>query len=392
MLDPHTISTIKSTIPALLATGSSLTAYFYDRMFTHNPELKNIFNMSNQHNGKQREALFNTLCACATHIENLSVLQPVIEKIAQKHASLAIQPNDYEIVGKHLLATLEEKLSPGTTVLTAWGEAYRILASLFITREEEIYRESEGKPGGWRGLRSFYISKIDTQSEKIKSFILTPTDGLPVADYCAGQYLSVWLRTASGQQIRQYSLTQSPNGKDYRIAVRHADNGKVSGWLHQQAKTGDELLLTPPAGDFFLDVQTDTAIALISAGAGQTPMLSMLDVLVRQQHPKTIWWFHATDNGRQHAFDKEVTEKGAGLATFSQCIWYNSPLPQDNDRYHREGLMELMPYRHEISDPDMQFYLCGPTGFMQSVTQQLMATGISRQRIHYETFGPHQVI
>ena len=52
MLDAQTIATVKATIPLLVETGPKLTAHFYDRMFTHNPELKEIFNMSNQRNVK----------------------------------------------------------------------------------------------------------------------------------------------------------------------------------------------------------------------------------------------------------------------------------------------------------------------------------------------------
>ncbi len=72
MLDAQTIATVKATIPLLAATGPKLTAHFYDRMFTHNPELKEIFNMSNQRNGDQREALFNAIAAYASNIENLA--------------------------------------------------------------------------------------------------------------------------------------------------------------------------------------------------------------------------------------------------------------------------------------------------------------------------------
>ncbi|GGK27721.1 hypothetical protein GCM10007987_09330 [Aliivibrio fischeri] len=45
MLNKNTIDIVKSTIPLLAETGPALTAHFYDRMFTHNPELKDIFNM-----------------------------------------------------------------------------------------------------------------------------------------------------------------------------------------------------------------------------------------------------------------------------------------------------------------------------------------------------------
>lgn len=113
MLDAQTIATVKATIPLLVETGPKLTAHFYDRMFTHNPELKEIFNMSNQRNGDQREALFNAIAAYASNIENLPALLPAVEKIAQKHTSFQIKPEQYNIVGEHLLATLDEMFSQG---------------------------------------------------------------------------------------------------------------------------------------------------------------------------------------------------------------------------------------------------------------------------------------
>ncbi len=113
MLDAQTIATVKATIPLLVETGPKLTAHFYDRMFAHNPELKEIFNMSNQRNGDQREALFNAIAAYASNIDNLPALLPAVEKIAQKHTSFQIKPEQYNIVGSHLLATLDEMFSPG---------------------------------------------------------------------------------------------------------------------------------------------------------------------------------------------------------------------------------------------------------------------------------------
>jgi nitric oxide dioxygenase len=145
MLDAQTIATVKATIPLLVETGPKLTAHFYDRMFTHNPELKEIFNMSNQRNGDQREALFNAIAAYASNIENLPALLPAVEKIAQKHTSFQIKPEQYNIVGSHLLATLDEMFSPGQEVLDAWGKAYGVLANVFINREAQIYSENASK-------------------------------------------------------------------------------------------------------------------------------------------------------------------------------------------------------------------------------------------------------
>ena len=110
---------------------------------------------------------------------------------------------------------------------------------------------------------------------------MEPVDGQRGADYQPGQYLAVWLKPEDFeyQEIRQYSLTRTPNGKGYRIAVKRENGGQVSSWLHNAAKEGDVVYLAAPAGDFFLNVTPQTPVTLISGGVGQTPMLAMLETL-----------------------------------------------------------------------------------------------------------------
>ncbi|CAI1087237.1 NO-inducible flavohemoprotein [Serratia grimesii] len=396
MLDSKTIATVKSTIPLLAATGPKLTAHFYDRMFEHNPELKDVFNMNNQRNGDQRQALFDAICAYASNIENLAALLPAVERIANKHTSLNIQPDQYHIVGGHLLATLDEMFSPGQEVLDAWGKAYGVLANVFIQREDQIYQASAAADGGWRDLRAFRIVKKQPQSDVICSFVLAPVDGGRVIDFKPGQYLAVYIKHDSmeNQEIRQYSLTTSPNGEYYRIAVKREDQGKVSNFLHQQAKEGDVIYIAPPHGDFFLDAQPDTPVALISAGVGQTPMLGMLNTLHDNQHPADIHWLHAAENGSVHAFADEVADIAQRMPNLRRHVWYNQPGADDVEGrdYQSRGLMNLSALRETLSTPQMHYYFCGPVPFMQYVAKQLLEMGVDADRIHYECFGPHKVM
>lgn len=396
MLDAQTIATVKATIPLLVETGPKLTAHFYDRMFAHNPELKEIFNMSNQRNGDQREALFNAIAAYASNIENLPALLPAVEKIAQKHTSFQIKPEQYNIVGAHLLATLDELFSPGQEVLDAWGKAYGVLANVFINREAEIYQQNASKTGGWEGTRAFRITRKAPRSALITSFDLEPVDGQPVADYQPGQYLAIWLKPEGFeyQEIRQYSLTRKPNGKSYRIAVKRENGGQVSNWLHAAAQEGDIVHLAAPAGDFFLDVTAQTPVTLISGGVGQTPMLAMLETLAKTQHAAQVNWLHAAENGDVHAFADEVAALGATLPAFRSHVWYRTPTAADRQaaRFNSEGLMKLSGLADALRDPQMQYYLCGPVVFMQFAAKQLVALGVSGENIHYECFGPHKVL
>jgi nitric oxide dioxygenase len=392
MLDAQTIATVKATIPLLVETGPKLTAHFYDRMFTHNPELKEIFNMSNQRNGDQREALFNAIAAYASNLENLAALLPAVEKIAQKHTSFQIKPEQYNIVGGHLLATLDEMFSPGQEVLDAWGKAYGVLAGVFINREAELYQQNAGKHGGWEGTRAFRIVNKTPRSALITSFEFEPVDGQPVADYQPGQYLGVWLKPEgfAHQEIRQYSLTRKPDGKGYRIAVKREDGGQVSSWLHNSANVGDVVHLAAPAGDFFMNVGPTTPVTLISAGVGQTPMLAMLDTLAQNGHQAQVNWFHAAENGKVHAFADEVAAHGSKLPAFSAHTWYR--IPQEGDRFDSEGMMDLTALEGQFTDPQTRFYLCGPVGFMQFAAKQLVTLGVNQDHIHYECFGPHKVL
>lgn len=396
MLDSQTIATVKSTIPLLAATGPKLTAHFYERMFVHNPELKDIFNLSNQFSGAQREALFDAICAYASNIENLAALLPAVERIAQKHASFNIQPEQYQIVGHHLLATLEEMFNPGEEVLTAWGKAYGVLADVFIQREQQIYQESEQSSGGWRSLRPFRVIKKQPQSELICSFTLAPTDGGRVAAYRPGQYLGIYIQDPAleNQEIRQYSLTQAPNAEHYRIAVKREAQGTVSNYLHDRLREGDIVQLAAPHGDFFLDISADCPVALISGGVGQTPMLAMLHSLQQQRHQADILWLHAAENGRVHAFAKEVETIAAQMPHLQRHVWYREPGADDRvgEDYQYRGLIELARLKEPLRNPAMHYYFCGPLPFMQSVAQQLLALGVNADRLHYECFGPHKVL
>ncbi|MBU5890155.1 NO-inducible flavohemoprotein, partial [Vibrio cholerae O1] len=63
---------------------------------------------AHQRSGGQPLALFNAVAAYARNIDNLGALAGAVERIAHKHTGFLIQPEQYHIVGSHLLATLKE--------------------------------------------------------------------------------------------------------------------------------------------------------------------------------------------------------------------------------------------------------------------------------------------
>ncbi|MEF9934358.1 MAG: globin domain-containing protein [Clostridium sp.] len=141
MLDQKTIDIIKSTVPILKEHGLTITKTFYKNMFANNPEVKPYFNMDKQKSEEQPKALAMTILAAAENIDKLEIIIPVVKKIAITHCDKLIKEEHYPIVGSNLLATIKEVLGDAATeeVITAWGNAYNVIAKIFIDTEKEIY-------------------------------------------------------------------------------------------------------------------------------------------------------------------------------------------------------------------------------------------------------------
>ncbi|WP_431686599.1 NO-inducible flavohemoprotein [Hahella sp. NBU794] len=398
MLDSNTIATIKATIPVLESGGVAITEHFYRRLFSHNPELLNIFNSSHQHSGGQQVALFNAIAAYAKHIETPEALQSAVERIAHKHTSFNIQPAQYDIVGHHLLETLQELLGDAFTpeIRDAWTKAYQFLASIFIAKESELYQTRASAQGGWKGTRTFIVQSKQKESQLVTSFVLAPKDGDPVIDFQPGQYIGVKVKpTADGYaQIRQYSLSAAPNGATYRISVKREfgeQPGLVSNYLHDHVQEGDALELMAPAGDFVLHEERSRPTVLISAGVGLTPMMSMLERLSAADDDAPIHYLHACENGAQHSFKHRLGDLLGMKKNLSAHVWYRAPRSEDqlDHDYQAQGLMDIPSVAATLPLAHARFYLCGPTPFMAMAKKQLLSCGVDAERIHYEVFGPH---
>lgn len=141
MLEQKNIDIIKSTVPLLKTKGVEITTVFYKTMFERNPEVKPLFDMNRQASGEQPKALALTILAAAQNIENLEAILPVVKKIAEKHCNAGIIPEHYPIVGENLLLAIKTVLGDACTddILSAWEQAYGIIANIFISVEKDLY-------------------------------------------------------------------------------------------------------------------------------------------------------------------------------------------------------------------------------------------------------------
>ncbi|EIJ78758.1 nitric oxide dioxygenase [Bacillus methanolicus PB1] len=394
MLSAKTIEIIKSTVPVLEKHGEEITKRFYATMLKAHPELLNIFNHTNQKIGRQQSALANAVYAFAVYIDQIEKIMPDVKLIAHKHRSLGIKPEHYPIVGKYLILAIKDVLKDAATdeIIQAWTEAYGVLADTFISIEKEMYEEVESKEGGWRDFKEFYVANKIKESDVITSFYLKPKDSSKVASFMPGQYISVRVKIPSSEytQIRQYSLSDAPNGEYYRISVKreaeeHKPKGVVSNYLHNFVNEGDTIEVSVPAGDFVLNMESKKPLVLISGGVGITPLISMLKVASKEQPERDITFIHAARNGQYHALREEASSLGAKV-----LFCYSEPTEEDKlaQNFDKEGYITSEWLKEVIENKDADYYMCGPVPFMKAIYQALVDIGVKKEAIHYEFFGP----
>ncbi len=192
-------------------------------------------------------------------------------------------------------------------------------------------------------------------------------------------------------QLRQYSLSSDPGGDLRRITVKRvaatgdAPDGEDSNLLHRYVREGDELTLSAPFGDVVLDdpAGATTAIVLVSAGIGCTPMTGMLAHVADIGSARPVLVLHADRSPTDHALRTETRELVEQLPDARAVFWYERPGVEEPDAC--AGLMNLDGI--ELPD-DATVFLCGPLRFMRDVRGQLLRAGVPARRIRYEVFGP----
>lgn len=379
MLPKKTIDLIKSTVPLLEQHGAEITKHFYQRMFTNHPELKNVFNQTNQREGRQPQALAKTIYAAAANIDNLESILPVVHLIGHKHRALGILPEHYPIVGENLLAAIKEVLGDLATdeIIEAWADAYQLIAEIFIQVEEELYQKAEAN-GGWRLFKPFKVVKKEQENELITSFYLEPEDGKSLPPYQPGQYITVKVK-APGQEytaLRHYTISQAPKGNIYRISVKreaeHAPKGVVSNYLHDYVEEGSTIEVSAPAGLFTLK-QNSHPVLFVGGGIGVTPLYAMLDSM---EAGRDVAMIHSVKNEKLAAFKEQIQNKMNEL-NGTYVLKYS----ESDGHITKEDLAKFIKENTEV-------YICGPEAFMASVISWVKELGVPEERIHYEFFGP----
>jgi nitric oxide dioxygenase len=394
MLSERSREVVQATLPAVADNIHLIAERFYEHLFEGHPELLDgLFNRGNQAEGTQQVALAGSVAAFATALLQTPEQLPeqLLSRVAHKHASLGVRPDQYKVVHENLFWAIADVLGDAVTpeVAAAWDEVYWLMAYALIHQERGLYSARGVRPETiWRDWR--VVERIE-ETDDVVTFVVKRTDDRLVRTSLPGQYVTVRMLMPDGvRQPRQYSLTAADDGEHRRFSVKRVSgegkpDGEVSTLLCESIGVDDVLTMSLPFGDVVLD-DSGCPLVFASAGIGITPTAGMLSHLAAAGSHLPVTVLHADVDETSFALREQVLADVRALPNASLHVWYergdDSSLPVDGVFVGQMNLDRIdLPYR-------AAYHLCGPVPFMQAIRSGLLDRGVPPARIQYEVFGP----
>ncbi|WIM99369.1 globin domain-containing protein [Actinoplanes oblitus] len=394
MLSKTARPVVEATLPVVGENIHEIANRFYAHMFAAHPELRDgVFNRGNQAEGSQPKSLAGSVAVFASALVNHPERLPerLLTRVAHKHASLGIRPEQYRIVHENLFWAIADVLGDAVTpeVAAAWDEVYWLMAYALINQERGLYSARGVAPE--RVWRPWRVAEKVRETDDVVTFVMRRIDDRIVKTSLPGQYVTVQAPMPDGvRQPRQYSLTRADDGEHRYFSVKRVHgggkpDGEVSNFLHDRVGPGDELTMSLPYGDVVLD-DSGRPVVFASAGIGVTPMAGMISHLVTAGSHLPVMLLHADASESSFPLRRQIVDDLAHLPKSELHVWYaDGRTGTLATTATNAGMMDLA----DVTLPENAvYYLCGPLPFLKNIRAGLLDRGVQPRDIQYEMFGP----
>jgi ferredoxin-NADP reductase len=248
--------------------------------------------------------------------------------------------------------------------------------------------EERGRPPAARRL-SWRVGRLAAAHDETPTArtLLLDVPGWP--GHLPGQHVDVRLTAPDGYRAqRSYSLAAPADGDRIELTVQRVPDGEVSPYLTQVFSVGDAVELRGPVGGWFVWRDTDRSpVLLVAGGSGIVPLMAMIRahaaaggrtpfrLIYSVRTPDDVCYAvelrrrERDDSGLdvRYAYTRRALDGwpgGAGRLTAATLNTFGWPA---------------------VRQPAC--LVCGPTGFVETVADMLVALGHDPRRIKTERFG-----
>ena len=216
------------------------------------------------------------------------------------------------------------------------------------------------------------VTDIQQVTKDVKAIELSPAAG-SARTYSAGSHIKVEVKIDGRTKKRTYSLTNLPNGKSYKIAVKLANPGNGgSKYMHELTKNA-RLKITHPLNEFELyrhaAEQPHNQVVLIAGGIGITPIFAQIQAL--KTYGVNCELHYTAKSDEDFCFKTELSSiLGPHLHLYVS----------QRNRLNLEKLLKSLPLNGAV-------YFCGPNAMLEEAQKIWKKLNRHFAGFRFETFG-----
>lgn len=244
--------------------------------------------------------------------------------------------------------------------------------------------------GGLDGRLVWRVSRLVESREETstaRTLVLNVPDW---PGHLAGQHVDVRLTAADGYSTqRSYSIAGPAEDEKLPLTVQRVPDGEVSPYLTETFSVGDPVEIRGPVGGWFVWRPTSgEPVLLVAGGSGIVPLMAMVRARRRAGSRAPFRLIYSVRAPRDVYYAEELSRSVRDEAGLDVTYVYTRAVP---DGWARPpGRLDMAavndagwPVRFEPT-----CFVCGPTGFVESVADILRALGHDPGRVRTERFGP----
>ena len=209
--------------------------------------------------------------------------------------------------------------------------------------------------------------------------------------HLAGQHVDVRLTAPNGYQVeRSYSVASAAGtGNDVEITVERIDEGEVSPFLTAELALGDVIELRGPIGGYFIwDPDATPPLLLVGGGSGVVPLMSILRTRDKRQRKNPARLLYSSRTAADIIYRHELDRFQEARDGFYLIHTLTRAAPSEWQGERRRVDREMLAARGFSAAEAPQIFVCGPTAFVETVVDDLLALGHEESDIRTERFGP----
>ncbi|WP_224485284.1 ferredoxin--NADP reductase [Robertkochia aurantiaca] len=217
-----------------------------------------------------------------------------------------------------------------------------------------------------------------------------PEDKKEAFRFKPGQYITLKTNINGAEVRRSYSICSAADDPGITVGVKKVADGTFSVYANEELSAGSEIEVHPPEGRFTFDAANDpgNTVVAFAAGSGITPVMSIMKAVLKDTDRDFIL-VYGNKTLEETMFYKDIMslKERYGNRLEIQFLYSRT---QENDaifgRIERSTVNYILKNKLD-SAGDAVFYLCGPEGMINNVSETLKEKGVASDRIKFELFS-----